>query len=463
MKPGQSVCLDLKSQDWRRVICPHIEKFSFSGHASREDLLGIAAKIEADCVLWVHGDEGAVKWLLEKHQDNYPKVCCHAPYNRETIILKQDDKVINRPLNKYRAIIVTVGTSLLTSYLNHTGKTDRKTSQVKKKEISGYVKKNIASHKFLAAETNALSYFAMNDGDMLYFVTSDNQEGKLCGEMLSSIYQKQAVCRVIPVAGLRPNSRIFHERGMQKLIEEIFDIIENHSGNAVIHATGGFKAQIALAALIGILQKTPVYYLHENFTDMVSLPEIPIDFDFHPILAHQGQFFSLLDGKDYKRMDSVYSALPETLKPCFYRDAVQKRYCLTPLGRGIFERLRRSLVERSRHATISVNGESSLWGEERDSIAKILNPFIGIMIERISRYHDLIKYIEFTSVPRPPRSDGCSAHDNYLELIESSHDQLLYNIIHSAAPPDVQDILRISTTSGSSRYLLQMLGRKIYP
>lgn len=47
-----------------------------------------------------------------------------------------------------------------------------------------------------------------------------------------------------------------------------------------INATGGYKAQIAVAVLMRQAVGVPVYYMHERFSEIIAFPPLPVAFDF---------------------------------------------------------------------------------------------------------------------------------------------------------------------------------------
>ncbi|RDE23748.1 hypothetical protein DV713_15980 [Parageobacillus thermoglucosidasius] len=60
----------------------------------------------------------------------------------------------------------------------------------------------------------------------------------------------------------------------------IVRVVPGREEECVINATGGYKAQISFAGLIGQVLKIPVYYLFEGFASVISLPEMPVFFDY---------------------------------------------------------------------------------------------------------------------------------------------------------------------------------------
>jgi Cft2 family RNA processing exonuclease len=74
---GETVQLspDLPPQ---QLLCP-IEKFNFSGHASRESLRAYVNKVRPKKVLLVHGDGAAVEWFRETLSGDLPESEVIAP------------------------------------------------------------------------------------------------------------------------------------------------------------------------------------------------------------------------------------------------------------------------------------------------------------------------------------------------------------------------------------------------
>jgi len=462
IETGQFICVDIEKQSWVRVVCPHVKKFSFSAHASRQELLQIAEHFNPDIAVWVHGDVSSAEWLEKNCATSYG-IYSYSPHNRETIALRIGSKKINRQLKEFKAVLVTVGTSMLTSYLAKSGRPNSDYLNVTPEDLQNYIMKNLKDLPLLSAETNSLNRAGIDSSDFLYFICGDSSEAQLCGNILKDIYNDSHICRLIVVEGLRPHAREFKEKGMKNLLEKVIGIIQGHDDNASIHATGGFKAQIALATLLGILFKNDVYYLYEDFQEIVSLPKIPLGFDYQSIFAHEGQFFTLLDGREYWKMDEIYARLPAILKHCFYNDTVLEKYILTPLGRAVFNSFQRYIGQKVQDIPFVVKGESALWGKERDSISKILNPIIGILVERLNRYQDLIEEFEFSSINKEYLDLAAMTKENYLELVRKEADKLVYQINHMSTRKGIQDMLTISTAAGASSYLLGILGRKIYP
>lgn len=461
-KPGQRVCVDLERHVWVPIKCRNVKKFSFSAHAHRDHLIQTANHFRSRLTVWVHGDVASTErmaWEYGKASSNKSI----SPENRSPVLLARGPMQINESFSAYRAVIVTVGTSLLSTYRTRQDDSKRSTKEINEEVLKAYVIEHAGDLPRLCAETNSISKKHLEAGDYLYFVTGENHESRLCGKILSELYAGSHLCETIYVKGLVPDARQFRDLGMKNLIQELVGVIERHNSNAVIHATGGFKAQIAIATLIGILFHLKVHYLYEDFQELVSLPEVPLHFDFEPLLASRNDFFRLLDGKEYVTSDERYARLPEPLKHCFYKDPVQKKYNLTALGRAIFNALQKQMGEKGYEIPLKVEGESGLWGPERDSLGKILNPVVGMIMERIYRYHDIILNFAFETSDDARPAGRKRKTETFLDLVKQKPGFLVYRVEHPSALKKKSDFLTINTTTGMASYLLRLLGRRIYP
>jgi predicted metal-dependent RNase len=68
---GQMLQLGLTSPEVQ-VQC-NIERFHFSAHSHRQDLLSVVEKLRPKRVILVHGEIGAAGWLRETIKMNFPK------------------------------------------------------------------------------------------------------------------------------------------------------------------------------------------------------------------------------------------------------------------------------------------------------------------------------------------------------------------------------------------------------
>jgi len=193
-----------------------------------------------------------------------------------------------------RTILTTVGASLLTN-----ARRDER-----EHDLANYLRHTPADKA--SAETNSLSRLLQED-DRIVFLHSDTDEGKLCAETLRSFYSNQGYqAEVVPVPDLNYTESRFKMRGLRSLVATMIKQIQNEckAGRKVlINATGGFKAEIAYATLVGLLFNVPVYYIHEAFRDIIEMPPTPIKWDYS-LIADYEKFFEWI-GTDLRPSDEV--------------------------------------------------------------------------------------------------------------------------------------------------------------
>lgn len=108
-------------------------------------------------------------------------------------------------------------------------------------------------------------------------------------------------------------------QGLRNLVKEIADVYRKRqpSDSLAINATGGYKAQISFAGLIGQVFGLPVYYQFESFPTAIELPALPVDFAFDQWLAYRHVLEALDEGDagEFLRADDArLKVLPDRLK-----------------------------------------------------------------------------------------------------------------------------------------------------
>ena len=121
----------------------------------------------------------------------------------------------------------------------------------------------------------------------LIFLVSDTEDGKKTGDLLKMYYEKSSNplpferVEVRVLEGLRDDDvKAFKQQGLKNLVREISTEVRNFSPEVIaINATGGYKAQISFAGMIGQALEIPVYYLFEKFSEVIELPPQPVSLD----------------------------------------------------------------------------------------------------------------------------------------------------------------------------------------
>src|SRR5207237_5612422 len=97
------------------------------------------------------------------------------------------------------------------------------------------------------------------------------------------------------VPGLQDaNAREFRTRGLRNLARLLASTLREYGPEyCAINATGGYKAQIAIAVLLGQALQVPVYYLFERFPEIISFPPMPVSLDLDLWTEHADLFTAL--------------------------------------------------------------------------------------------------------------------------------------------------------------------------
>jgi len=283
-----------------------------------------------------------------------------------------------------RTVISTVGTSLITNY-----KKQKETGAgylPNRAELFYYLQH--ASVDAASAETNSLSRIVQRD-DRLIFLHSHTEEGTLCAEVLKSFYEKKDFdCAVFAIQDLTYKESRFKMRGLRALVGKMVELIreEKRKGRMVIiNATGGFKAEIAYAVLVGLLFDVPVYYIHEAFKEIIEMPPSPITWDMG-LLAEHEDFFQWLndDLRTETEVNERMNSLPQELRLLITEE--DGYAMLTPAGEAFYEAYR-SYLEQLTYNDLFLSSaaqEKIVKGEpgNLDSILHHLKKLTSVQLRR---------------------------------------------------------------------------------
>lgn len=151
-------------------------------------------------------------------------------------------------------------------------------------------------------------------------MVSDTEDGKKTGEILKLYYSnsrnklhfKNVICRELQ--GLRDDDvKSFKQQGLKSLVREISTEAEKFSSEQIaINATGGYKAQISFAGMIGQALGIPVYYLFERFSEVIELPPQPVALDL-AFWLNNYPLFEYLETEQIIAKSEIKDILAETM------------------------------------------------------------------------------------------------------------------------------------------------------
>lgn len=145
----------------------------------------------------------------------------------------------------------------------------------------------------------------------LIFLVSDTTAGNDTGNLLKRYYEKRKdlnlrnieIQKVEHLQDTEPKK--FKTLGLRNLVRSIGDYLKRFGiENCAIDATGGYKAQIAIAVLIGQALDIPVYYKHERFNEIIDFPPLPISLDFD-LLGRNAHILSFFEKGNDLRNDDI--------------------------------------------------------------------------------------------------------------------------------------------------------------
>lgn len=177
-------------------------------------------------------------------------------------------------------IIMTVGTSMLT---NRDANLEEKRPWAEQKTIGDRdcalkwltqkFSNDDSSLEWLSAETNTFWRLNLNEKDNIMLLHSDTPMGLECAEVvrdfLTEIGQENVSIHQLPGINYESEESTSALEQMANLLEELID---SAKGPVTFAATGGFKAQTMIMALVGHSRDIPVCYIHEQYRALIYLP-----------------------------------------------------------------------------------------------------------------------------------------------------------------------------------------------
>jgi putative CRISPR-associated protein (TIGR02619 family) len=129
--------------------------------------------------------------------------------------------------------------------------------------------------------------------EFLHLLVSDTEEGKAVGEILQDYFEERGIAGLESLRNVSlhvikdlqdDDPARFKVYGLRNLVRKLGEIVRTgdyfDASKFVIDATGGYKAQIAIAVVFGQALGIPVLYRHEQFSEIIDIPPMPVTFDY---------------------------------------------------------------------------------------------------------------------------------------------------------------------------------------
>lgn len=198
--------------------------------------------------------------------------------------------------------------------------------------------------RLCGAEINSIYALAkkgqLNIWQIIFFV-SDTEAGKHTGEVLTAYFesckdklglQNVKYCCIKNLQDKCP--RDFRTLGLRNLVREVGKVVQSVGDPSLvaIDATGGYKAQIAVAALIGVALDIDVYYRHDKFGEIISFPPLPVTLDYGLIGRH-GRLLHAFENGEILAEDEIGS-IDEELQVLLDQEEIDGKtyWALSPIG-----------------------------------------------------------------------------------------------------------------------------------
>jgi putative CRISPR-associated protein (TIGR02619 family) len=172
-----------------------------------------------------------------------------------------------------QTIIMTVGTSLLT---NPDKNLEPQRPWLGQKTIGdpqralAWMKE--ADLELISAETNTYLRLDPTSNDALILLHSETPDGLECAQILKLFFEQelgQQQVSLVPLPGINYE---LEGSSLERMAELLKQLAESAKGIVTFAATGGFKAQAMIMAVVGSQLGIPVCYIHEQYKSLVYLP-----------------------------------------------------------------------------------------------------------------------------------------------------------------------------------------------
>jgi len=140
----------------------------------------------------------------------------------------------------------------------------------------------------------------------LHLFCSDTEDGLKVARILKARFKEEfGAIEIVRCKDLRDDdARVFANRGLRSLVNNLVRTISDMKARGLspaIDATGGYKPQIAYAALVGQVMQVPVYYRYQDFPRVIQLQPLPVSVDTQVWFDHLWFFEPLREGMLHDR------------------------------------------------------------------------------------------------------------------------------------------------------------------
>lgn len=161
----------------------------------------------------------------------------------------------------------------------------------------------------------------------LRLLYSDTGDGEKIAQVLEHYFSRVGWTGVSchRVGGLQDDDpKMFRTQGLRNLVKVFGEGIRETGGKTfcAINATGGYKAQVAIAVLMGQAMAVPVYYKHERFSEIIDFPPMPVALDPSLWRRASGMFTALALPGSVEPAEPFEEEWDERFEPLVNRETI---------------------------------------------------------------------------------------------------------------------------------------------
>ena len=148
-----------------------------------------------------------------------------------------------------------------------------------------------------SAETHGIVRANAGAQDEVVFLVSETEDGRVAGSCLVTLIENELArrARMVEIKGMQVrDGNAFRRIGVNSLFDAIDGLSKDRALDDIrLHATGGYKGIIPYMVLYGMFRGIPVSYIYEFSEALITLPAIPIEFDWDRLMPAQEVILTL--------------------------------------------------------------------------------------------------------------------------------------------------------------------------
>ncbi len=128
--------------------------------------------------------------------------------------------------------------------------------------------------ELISAETNTLLRLDLTPDDEIILLHSETTSGLECAEVTKKFLEVKLGQNNVRLKQIPGINYELDESGstLEKMADLLKQLIKEAKGDVTLAATGGFKAQTMIMAIVGNSSGVPVCYVHEQYRALIYLP-----------------------------------------------------------------------------------------------------------------------------------------------------------------------------------------------